>query len=593
MSPPQRSDWSTPARSDWVIRERIAYERVATMVRATPFAIWVGLAFAVVCALVLLREANPWAIGAWWCALGALTLARFHQARRFQADPQRRARADHWETRYLLLLAGPHIGGFVFSFVIVGLLGVASVGLYTVHGVFRAALVWLLSITVPLAAWCLWRADFDGLLLALGTLLFGGALLRESLRSSRQQTEMLRLRLENAAIADDRARALALAEQSSRAKTRFLATVSHEMRTPLNGIVGISELLRDEAADSLTRQRAGIVLDSAEQLHRVIGDLLDLSRLEFGRLALEPSPFDPAQALREVAALAAPAAAERGLTLDLHTAPAVPRWVSGDAARVRQVLHNLVSNAIRFSRDGRVELTLAPSAQGLRYTVSDNGPGIAADRLAGIFEPFEDAGTDTGLRRQGVGLGLSISRRLARAMNGDLVCESEPGRGSRFIFTVQAPTTGEPPANGGEPPAPPQFEGHVLVVDDNEVNALVAKAMLTRLGLTSEIAIDGQEALEQMGRGGHDLVLMDCRMPRLDGWEATRRWREHEDQAPDARPLPIVGVTANVSDADRLHCLQSGMDGFLAKPFRIQELAQVLKPHLPEAAAEAGGRPAG
>lgn len=605
MSPPHRSDWSTPARSDWVIRERIAYERVATMIRGTPFPVAIGMGFAAACALVLMRTASDIAVLAWLLVLGGLTVARVLQARRFMADPQRRARADHWELRYtlllapyaltwsaMLLLAGPRIGGFVFSFVIVGLLGVASVGLYTVHGVFRAAAVWLLSITVPVAAWCLWRADFDSVVLALGTALFTGALLHESLRSSRLQTEMLRLRLENAAIADDRARALALAEQSSRAKTRFLATVSHEMRTPLIGIVGVSELLRDEATDAQVRQRAGIVLDSAEQLHRVIGDLLDLSRLEFGRLALEPAPFDPAQVLRELAALSAPAAAERGLLLDVQVAPAVPRYVSGDVARVRQVLNNLLSNALRFTRAGRVELTLAPSPQGLRYTVTDTGPGISAERLAVIFEPFEDPGTDVDPRRQGVGLGLSISRRLARAMNGDLVAESEPGRGSRFVFTIQAPTAGEPPPPADETVPPPRFQGRVLVVDDNEVNALVAQAMLHRLGLPSDIAIDGQQALDQMARGVHDLVLMDCRMPRLDGWEATRRWRQHEAAAAVGRPLPIVGVTANVSDADRLHCLQSGMDGFLAKPFRIHELAAAMKPHLPEDTAAAAGQSA-
>ncbi len=600
-SPSHRSDWSSPARSDWVIRERIAYECVATMVHATVFPLGVGLGFALACAVVLLRTSPPWLVAFWLATLVALTLARWHQARRFQADPQRRARADHWQRAFelllvpyaltwssMLLLAGPHIGGFVFSFIIVGLLGVASVGLYTVHGVFRAAAAWLLSITLPVAGWCLWRADFDGVMLALGTLLFTAALLHESHRSGRLQTEMLRLRLENAAIADDRAKALALAEQSSRAKTRFLATISHEMRTPLNGIVGISELLRDAAPDEAVRLRADYVLRSAEQLHGVIGDLLDLSRLEFGRLALDPAPFDPAQALREIAALAAPQAAERGLVLDVSVDPAVPRQVSGDAARVKQVLHNLLSNALRFTPAGRIEATLAPSPLGLRYTVSDTGPGIAPERLATLFDPFDDVGTDAERRRQGVGLGLTIARRLARAMNGDLVCESEPGRGSRFVFTLQVPVVHEPPASDDEA-EPPHFEGRVLVVDDNEVNALVAQAMLQRLGLPSDIATDGEQALAQMHRGVHDVVLMDCRMPVLDGWEATRRWRAQEGRAGrGARALPIVGVTANVSEADRLHCLECGMDGFLPKPFRVRELADALRPHLPAKATTGG-----
>lgn len=588
-----RSDWSTPARSDWVIRERIAYERVATMIRATPFPLGVGLAFAATCSLVLLRHSSPAGVALWFFGLAALTVLRVLHTRRFMADPQRHARADHWERSYLLLLlpygitwtamlllAGPRIGGFTFTYVVLGLLGVASVGVYTTHSVFRASAAWLLSITVPVAAWCAWRGGFDGMVLALGALLFTGAMIHESLRSSRLQTEMLRLRLENSSIAEDRARALALAEQSSRAKTRFLATVSHEMRTPLNGIMGISELMRDEARDAQVRQRAEIVLRSSEQLHRVIGDLLDLSRLEFGRLALEAAPFDPAQALREVLALASPIAAERGLVLDLEVVPAVPRYVSGDAARVKQVLHNLLSNALRFTSAGRIGVTLAPSPLGLQYTVSDTGPGIEPDRLIRIFEPFDHGGAELEHRRQGVGLGLSISRRLARAMNGDLTCESEPGRGSRFFFTLQAPVVGDPPARDHDEQPTPRFVGRVLVVDDNEVNALVAQAMLVRLGLPSDIAIDGEQALEKMVLGLHDLVLMDCRMPKLDGWSATSRWRERECQPGAGKRLPIIGVTANVSDADRLHCLQSGMDGFLPKPFRIHELAEAVAPHL-------------
>ena len=600
------SDWSTPARSDWVIRERIAYECVAAMFRATPFPMLLGLRFAAACAAVLLRSATPPLVAGWFGTLAILTALRLWQIRRFLADPQRRVRAAHWERAYLtlvlpyglawgtlLLLAGQEMDGFTSSFVIVGLLGVASVGVYAVQGVFRVAALWMGSIAVPVAAWCLWRADLDGAILACGTALFGAAMLNEARRSGRQHAEMLRLRLHNAAIAEDHARALALAEQSSRAKTRFLATVSHEMRTPLNGIMGISELLRDGSADVQVRRQADFVLRSAEQLHRVIGDLLDLSRLEFGRLGLEPAPFDPAQALREIAALAAPEAAERGLVLDLAIDPAVPRLVSGDAARVKQVLHNLMSNALRFTAAGRIELTLAPAPQGLRYSVVDTGPGIAPDRLASLFDPFDDAGTDADRRRQGVGLGLTISRRLARAMNGDLVCESTPGRGSRFSFTLQAPVVTEPPAPSGDDGPPPRFSGRVLVVDDNEVNALVAQAMLLRLGLASDIATDGEQALAQMLRRQHDAVLMDCRMPVLDGWEATRRWRRLEALDDGGRPLPILGVTANVSEADRRHCLECGMNGFLPKPFRVRELAEALRPHLPPVAARAGGQSPG
>jgi two-component system, sensor histidine kinase len=598
ITPPEihHTDWSTPARTDWVIRERIAYERVATMVEATPFPIIVGVAFAAVCATVLLRVASPAAVGLWFGCLALLTVLRVLQTRRFLADPQRKARASHWQNRYMLLmlpytltwasmlvLTGPRIGGFVFSFVIVGLLGVASAGMYTVQSVFRASAAWLLSITMPVVAWCIWRGDTDGAVLGLGALLFTGVLLHQSLRSSRTMGETLRLRLENTAIAEDRAQALQLAEQSSRAKTRFLATVSHEMRTPLNGIIGISELLRDESAEPGVRERAAVVLASAEQLNRVIGDLLDLSRLEFGRLALEPTAVDPVQLLREVVAAARPAAEQRGLALEVKLAAALPHRVSADATRVKQVLNCLLSNALRYTTEGRVEISLAPSPLGLRFVVTDTGPGVAPERLATIFEPFNQTGSEAGADRAGMGLGLSIARRLARAMNGELQHDAAPERGARFIFTLQAPVLGTAGDDPEEPTAPLRFQGHVLVVDDNEVNALVAQAMLQRLGLSTDTARDGQQALEQLQRGVHQLALMDCRMPTLDGWEATRRWREHENRHGSGPRLPIVGVTANVSAADRLHCEQAGMDGFLAKPFRLQELVEVLRPHLPVA----------
>lgn len=601
------SDWSTPARSDWIIRERIAYECVAGMFRATPPPILLGLLFAAACAAVLLHSAPPLLVAGWYGSLVLMTALRLWQTQRFLADPQRRARAAHWERAYgllmlpyglawggLLLLAGPGTDGFTSSVVIVGLLGVASVGVYALHGVFHVAALWMGSIAVPVAAWCLWRADLDGTILAFGTALFGTVMLNEARRSSRLQTELLRLRLHNTALTDDHARALALAERSQGAKTRFLATVSHEMRTPLNGIVGISELLRDGSVDPQVRRQADCLLRSAEQLHRFIGDMLDLSELESGHLDLQPAPFDPAQALHDTATLAAPEAAGRGLVLALAIDPAVPRRVSGDVARVKQVLHNLVSNALRVTVAGRIELRLAPSPQGLRYSISDTGPGVAPERLGTLFDPFDDAGPEADRRQRGVGLELAIARRLARAMNGDLVCEPSPGRGCRFCFTVQAPVVvTRPLAPSVDDSDPPRFSGRVLVVDDNEVNALVAQAMLLRLGLASDIAKDGEQALAQMARRQYDLVLMDCRMPVLDGWEATRRWRRREGLNGTRRPLPILGATANVSDADRRHCLECGMTGYLPKPFRVRELAEALRPHLSLEAAQAGRQSAG
>ena len=207
--------------------------------------------------------------------------------------------------------------------------------------------------------------------------------------TEQRHIEMLRMRFEHSALADERHRALLLAEHSNRAKGRFLAAVSHEMRTPLNGIMGMSEIVRETASDALTQQRAGVILKSAEHLKRVIGDLLDLSRIEQGRPDLLPAPMDPRQALLEVTELLAPVAADKGLLLNTQVDNTVPAQVQGDAARIRQVLHNLVGNAIKFTRTGRVDVALRATSDGLAFEVRDTGIGIAADRHQAVFDAFE------------------------------------------------------------------------------------------------------------------------------------------------------------------------------------------------------------
>ena len=347
------------------------------------------------------------------------------------------------------------------------------------------------------------------------------------------------------------------------------------MRTPLNGIVGMSELMRDEATSDTLRHRAGVVLHSAEHLHRVISDLLDLSRLEFDRLRLELAPFDAAQSLLEVTELLTPLAAERGLRLRTVLPEAPLGLVMGDASRVKQVLHNLLGNALKFAGQGEIVVTLAREPAGLMFEVRDHGPGVPESQRATVFEPFEQGSDDAETQRQGAGLGLSISRRLARAMGGDVTLTPAVPHGAVFTFSLQAaPAAAQAPLQAAPPV--PRLRGRVLVVDDNEVNALVAQAMLARLGLQVESAADGLLALDALSRERFDAVLMDCRMPQLDGWQATRRWRKLER----GRRLPIIGVTANVSTEDRRQCLDAGMDAHLGKPFHIAELAAVLQRHL-------------
>ena len=597
---PQFTDWSTPAKSAWVLRERVEYERVSLTMRATPGPVLLGAAYAVGMALFLAPGAGAAAL-AWLAVLLVLSGLRLWDVREFRRDPHRQARAAYWQRRYVLMLMPYAVcwslllalstpeRGLQFTVVQLGLLGVLSVGIYTTHAVFVASASWVAGIVVPVLGWSMWQGSQGQpavIALGVGAAVFALAILLEARRSAGVQAEMLRLRLENAAIAEDRRQALLQAEQASRAKNRFLGTVSHEMRTPLNGIVGVSELIRDESPDPLARDRAGVVLQSAEQLHRVIGELLDLSRLEFGRLQLAPGPVEPRALLDAVLELIRPLASERQLALQHRLDPAVPMRVQADAQRVKQVLHAMLAHALAHTASGGIVLSLEATAAGLLVVIETPGDGLAAERAERLFGAMDRTDTPDD-DRLGTGLGLVLARRLATALGGELRSLRTAG-GGRLEFGFAAPALAEVVAAPEVQAALPRLSGHVLVVDDNEVNALVAEAMLRRLGLNSRWVRDGDEALSVLADSPVDAVLMDCRMPRLNGWEATRQWRAKEGAAGVRRRLPIIGVTANVSEEDRRRCFETGMDGFLAKPFRVQELATALLPHLPAERRAAG-----
>jgi two-component system, sensor histidine kinase len=271
-------------------------------------------------------------------------------------------------------------------------------------------------------------------------------------------------------------------------------------------------------------------------------------------------------------------AAEKGLGFRVLLQPPLPARACGDASRIKQVLHNLLGNAIKFTREGGITLEVAATHAGLQFTVRDTGQGIAAEEAERIFDAFAQAGEGPA-RRAGTGLGLTISRQLARAMGGDVRYVGNPEGGAAFVFSVTAPHLAalddDPP--GAWSARSFQLEGHVLVVDDSPVNAMVAGGMLERFGLRVDVAEDGEQALQRLANTPYDAVLMDCQMPGLDGFEATRRWRAQEGPA---RRLPIIAVTANAVPGDRERCLSAGMDDYLAKPFDLNELGVLLQRHL-------------
>ncbi|MFO0460504.1 MAG: PAS domain S-box protein [Burkholderiales bacterium] len=375
------------------------------------------------------------------------------------------------------------------------------------------------------------------------------------------------------------------AEGANRAKSQFLANMSHEIRTPMNGIIGMTDLVLDTRLSAVQRDYVETVRQSADALMEIINDLLDLSKIEAGRLELESIDFELRELLDHLAKPIALSAQRKGLALRLELGAALPRIARGDPVRLRQVLVNLLGNAVKFTERGAVILAAdvrdagppppgEPRALWLDCEVRDTGLGIPADKLDLIFDAFAQADSSTTRRFGCTGLGVAITRRFVEAMGGEIGVASMPGEGSRFRFSIRllegmAPADA-PAASTGPRHAVPARALRVLLAEDNPVNQKLAQLMLQRLGHASVVAGNGEEAVALVAREPFDLVLMDMQMPVVDGIEATRRIRA------TGATLPIVAMTANAMEADRVRCIEAGMNGFLAKPVRGPELAAVI-----------------
>ena len=369
------------------------------------------------------------------------------------------------------------------------------------------------------------------------------------------------------------------AEAASLAKSDFLATMSHEIRTPMNGILGMCNLLESTPLNDSQREFASTIRGSAQSLLIIVNDVLDLSRIEAGKMVLAQEPFSLHKACREAIDLLSPRALEQNIALRLDYSRDAPRSYVGDVARLRQILLNLLGNAVKFTHQGEVclRVRLEDRSGGLcrlLIDVSDTGIGIAPEVLSTLFEKFTQADSSNTRRYGGSGLGLSICRSLVERMGGVIGVESQPGKGSRFWFQISLPTVASVPEP--EPPAPPSGQlppARILVVEDNRVNQRVAAHMLARLGLETELAANGREAVERAAQTAFDLILMDCHMPEMNGYEATAAIRETESHG---RRTPIIALTANAMEGIRENCLSAGMDDYLSKPIDSAELAQVL-----------------
>jgi signal transduction histidine kinase/CheY-like chemotaxis protein len=421
-----------------------------------------------------------------------------------------------------------------------------------------------------------WGGSLGAAAASLAVALIWGVSLRQRVRV---QTAELRHAKENA-------------EAASKAKSEFLANMSHEIRTPLNGVIGMTSLLLDEPLPPHHREWAEAAKMSGEALLGLINNILDLGKIESGKLTIEQIAFDLRSVATGAVALLQPGALEKHLTLELNYPEELPAWVTGDPTRVRQILLNFLANAVKFTATGgiRAEVRVIPVDNGtvrVRLAVTDSGLGISPEAQARLFSNFEQADSSTTRKFGGTGLGLAIARQLAELMGGKVGLESKLGHGSTFWaelpFALAAIPVVEPVRK--VQPGPASAEGaRVLLVEDNEVNQRVAKRLLQKLGCQVDIASNGIEAVARCATVHYQLVFMDCQMPEMDGFTATKHIRLQQQAG---YRLPIVALTANAMAGDRELCLAAGMDDYLTKPLRITDLSRALSQWMGEAESSA------
>jgi len=418
--------------------------------------------------------------------------------------------------------------------------------------------------------------------------IFGLTMLRAARDFTQTTIQAVRHGLEVEASAESLQRAKETADAANMAKSQFLATMSHEIRTPMNGVLGALELLRTSRLDTQQRRLVKTAASSGESLMAILNDVLDHSKIEAGKLNLARTPLSLHATAASVVALFRANAQAKGLALVLDLVPGAADRVIGDSQRLKQVLLNLVGNAIKFTERGSVSLSVSPLGGArsgfarVRFEVVDSGVGVPPDAVHRLFQPFQQVEAARGKRNSGTGLGLAISQKIVEAMGGRIAVESQIGVGSSFRFDLSFEIDPSPPSGDVVDSAmsvldglPSSLAGTVLVVEDNPVNRIIAEEMLESLGLDIIEAQDGIEALDVLSRRSVDLVLMDCQMPMMDGYTATMHIRDRERRQRLPR-TPIVALTADAYEEDAAHALEVGMDAHLTKPYTRDQLREII-----------------